>query len=287
MTTQNMPRHHPDILVTGSSGTTGSCVCSSLDSMNTSYITTTSKRDKHNPTRRWLDFCNPESYLGALKGIKKIFLLRPPAISNVPKYITPFLEEAKRQGVEYILFISIVGVEDMSYVPHYKVEHAIEELEFEHTFLRCGFFMQNFSVQHRREIKDTDTIYIPAGRAQFTFVDAQDIGQIAAICLTQDSTPNKLTITGPELIDLNTAANIFTEQLGRMITYKSPNIISFIRYRISIGDSLPQSFVMVMLYTLTRFSKQQSISTDGETIIGKKTTTLSQFVARNRDLWAQ
>ena len=53
----------------------------------------------------------------ALKGVTKIFLMRPPQLANPKEDMLPFLDKAKRSGVEHIVFVSLLGVEEKSDCP--------------------------------------------------------------------------------------------------------------------------------------------------------------------------
>jgi uncharacterized protein YbjT (DUF2867 family) len=83
------------------------------------------------------DFLQPATFEPAFKGVKRLFLVRPPAISNVRCDILPAIQAAKRAGVEHIVFLSLQGVEKNKLVPHHKIEQLLEESGLKWTFLRC------------------------------------------------------------------------------------------------------------------------------------------------------
>lgn len=51
-----------------------------------------------------LDFEKPETFKDALKGVTKVFLVRPPAISNVRKFIIHLLTPVNKQASNILYF---------------------------------------------------------------------------------------------------------------------------------------------------------------------------------------
>ena len=106
------------------------------------------------------DFKDKSTYESSLENIDVVFLIRPPAISKVKKYIKPFLEKIKEKEIKKVIFLSLQGADKNIIVPHHRVEKYIENLEIPYTFLRPSFFMQNLSTTHKKEIKDNNEIFI-------------------------------------------------------------------------------------------------------------------------------
>lgn len=97
------------------------------------------------------DFARPETFAPALAGIEKMYLMRPPAISDVRRFIHPAIDAAASAGVKHIVFLSLIGIEKNKIVPHYKVEQYLLNSSMAWTFLRPSFFMQNLNTTHRNE----------------------------------------------------------------------------------------------------------------------------------------
>ena len=55
-------------------------------------------------------------------GLKRLFLMRPPAIGDVERQVFPPLDVAVKTGVERIAFLSVAGAETRAYLPHAKFE---------------------------------------------------------------------------------------------------------------------------------------------------------------------
>ena len=96
-----------------------------------------------------LDFTQPATFDAALRGIRRLFLIRPPAISDVKATLFPFIEAAERAGVAHVVLLSLQGAEKNPVVPHRKVEKRLLASPLAWSFLRPSFFMQNLLTKHR------------------------------------------------------------------------------------------------------------------------------------------
>ena len=75
-----------------------------------------------NPIFRRLEFHDARTFAPVMYGLKRLFLMRPPAIGNVERQVFPLLDVAVKTGVERIAFLSVAGAETRAYLPHAKIE---------------------------------------------------------------------------------------------------------------------------------------------------------------------
>lgn len=237
-------------------------------------------------TLRNFDFKDEKLIRKSLQDIDKIFLIRPPAISKVKKYILPVIKEAKRVNVKHIVFLSLQGVENNPLVPHYKIEKFIKQEEIPYTFLRPSFFMQNLSTTHRKEIKENNEIYIPAGAGKTNFIDIRDIAEVAALVLTEKGHENTAyELTGKEALSYYEIANILSDKLGRKIEYKDPAIIKFFFRKKKEGLNLGKILVMIGLYTVAKLGKADKTNKQIQNLLGKEPISFSKFVTDYKEVW--
>lgn len=232
------------------------------------------------------DFAKPETFAPALQGIQKMFLLRPPAISDVKRYLYPVIDAAVAAGVQQIVFLSLIGIEKNRIVPHYKVEQYLLKSPVHWTFLRPSFFMQNLNTTHRSEIKEGHEIVVPVGNGKTSFIDVRDIATLAVLALTEPGHENKAyEITGPEALDYDQVAEILTQELGRTITYRRPSLLRFIRTQLAKGIALHFVLIMAGLYTSTRFGMANIVNGEFKRLTGREPLTLRQYVRDYRAAW--
>lgn len=232
------------------------------------------------------DFTDPATYAATFSGAKKMFYMRPPHITNIQRDMCPSMDAAKRAGVEQVVFLSLIGIEQAKYVPHYKVETYLQQIGLQTTCLRCSFFMQNLNTTHRKEIKERSEIFVPVGKARTSFIDARDIGRVAAVALMESGhTGKNYNLTGSEGLDYWQAAAIMSEILGRKITYRNPNPLYFLIETIRRGTPLLFAAVMLGLYTSTRFGMADPITLEVERLTGHKPISFRQYVRDYQTSW--
>ena len=194
------------IFLTGITGNVGSAVVDYLKSEKIEFIAgvrNIEKNGKQDKSIEYIqfDFENADTYEIALKGVKKVFLVRPPQLTDVKGIFTPFIEKCKKAGVEQIVFLSLLGAEKNPFPPHHKIEKAILASGISYTFIRPSFFMQNLSTTHLEDIKLRDDLFIPSGSAKISFIDTRDIGEIIGRTLSEKGHENRAyAITGSEAI---------------------------------------------------------------------------------------
>jgi len=233
------------------------------------------------------DFADVSTYANTFNGVEKMFLLRPPQISDVKRIMFPAIDAAKQAGVEQVVFLSLIGIENAKFVPHYKVEQYLTACGFNTTFLRCSFFMQNLNTVHRQEIRERNEIFVPVGNARTSFIDARDIGAVTATVLTEAGHENKnYDLTGSEALDYWQASNIMSNVLGKEITYRSPNPLQFCIETMRRGTPFAFAVVMMGLYTSTRFGMAEPVTDEVENLIGRKPITFQQYVMDYKESWS-
>lgn len=232
------------------------------------------------------DFTDLGTYGATFTGVQKMFLMRPPQISNIRRDMHPAIVAAKQAGVEYVVFLSLIGIENAKYVPHYKVETCLREYNFETTFLRCSFFMQNLNTTHCREIKERNEIFVPVGNARTSFIDIRDIGAVAARCLIEDKHAGKnYDLTGAEALNYWQATKILSETLQREIKYRNPSPLYFLFETLRRGTPLAFALIMMRLYTSTRFGMAEPVTHEVERLIGRKPITFQQYTQDFKQAW--
>jgi len=237
----------------------------------------------------YLDFADPTSFDPALKGISRVLLIRPPQLADVDKFFRPFISAMQRAGIRQVVFLSLQDVENNPVTPHHKIEQLIVEANLPFTFLRPSFFMQNLSTTHRDEIRLHNEIFVPAGNGRTSFIDARDIGAVAALALTNQTSEfiyRSYELTGSEALTYTEVAQTLTEVLGRKITYKNPSVLHFIwqKWR---KENIPLGFTMIMvgLYTVAKLRKAAALTQETERLLNRPPRTFRQFAEANRSVW--
>lgn len=280
------------ILVTGITGNVGSLVGKHLKEAGAEFkagvrnVEKAKKKGLEDIEYVTFDFEDEKTFDKALEGVDKIFLMRPPAVSDAKKYVKPFIDKAKGKEIEHIVFLSLMGIEHNPIPPHYKIEKFILKSNIPYTFLRPSFFMQNLDTTHREDIKERDDIFIPAGKSKSSFIDTRDIGEAAAKVLMESGHENKAyTLTGGEALNYYEVAEVFSKVLKRKITYSNPSVFKFRKVMIDRGVKKDFANVMVGLYMSTRMGMAKNVTKDLEKLLGRKPGTMEEYIEDYAHCW--
>lgn len=294
------PTHR--ILVTGASGNVGAETIRALLTSSPTYRTLELRAAVRDPSRYTapmaspvsrvravrFDFADRSGWNAALEGMDAIFLLRPPAIADIKSTVGPFIDRAAEAGVKKIVFLSLIGVERMPYVPHYRIEARIRASRIPFVFLRPSFFMQNLSTTHRREIAERDEIFVPAGRGKTNFIDVRDIGEAAAKVLLESGHEGRAyELTGAESFDYYEIARMLSQALGRPIRYAKPSAPRFVFRAVREGTSFPYALVMAGLYAASALGKASRTTDELERLLGRPPRDFRAFAAAEREAWSR
>lgn len=123
-------------------------------------------------------------------------------------------------GVRSIAFLSLQGVQFNRATPHHAVEQYLRQQQAPFTMLRPNFFMQNLSSTYAERIRRDGELFVPAGRAFTAFIDARDVGAVAAAVLTEPGHASRAyTLSGEQALTYRKVAAIMTDVLGRPIRF--------------------------------------------------------------------
>lgn len=283
------------VLITGATGNVGIEVIHFMTEMESNCkiiaavrsLKEAKSRLKNYPlvSLRQFDFEKTDSHRTAFNGIDILFLLRPPHISKVEKIFRPLLEMAKKIGIKNIVFLSVQGVEKSNIIPHHQIEEFIEELKFNHIFVRPSYFMQNLTTTLLPEIVNHKSITLPSGNAKFNWIDVRNIGEATVkLILDFENYKNKsYELTGTENKNFREVAQLITLITGEHITYKSMNPLSFYFKKKKEGTKSGLAVVMTILHFLPRFQRKPKLSENYQKLTGKIPTLLRDFINREKD----
>ncbi|BDZ54686.1 NmrA family NAD(P)-binding protein [Agromyces marinus] len=222
----------------------------------------------------------------ALAGVDRLFLMRPPAIEDVQTYLFPTIDLSMELGIRQIVFLSLQGVQFNRGTPHHAVEAYLKQVGAPTTSLRPNFFMQNLSTTHASEIRERGEIFVPAGRSRTAFIDADDIGRVAAAVFTDPRHVGKAyTLSGEQSLSYANVAKIMTEELGRPIRYGRPSEATYLDALRAAGAPADYVDVQRMIYRLVRFNVSAFPNRKIRRLTGCPATTFREFVRRERAAW--
>ncbi len=279
------------VLVTGAGGNVGAAVVDHLQRLGhtarAADIDPALLPARHGVETVRLDLTDPRTFAPALRGIRRLFLIRPPAIARVKPTLNAFLDAAAAAGVEHVVFSSVAGAETNRVVPHHRVEQHLIASNMAWTMLRPGFFAQNLATAYRTDIRDHDRLHVPAGDGRVAFVDTRDLGELAARILADPAEHSGCgyTLTGPRAVTFQQVADLLTDALGRPIRYEPATIPAYLRHLGTQGLPVPQRLVQTVLHAGLRRGDAETVDATLGQLLGRPPRDLAAYIADHRDLW--
>jgi uncharacterized protein YbjT (DUF2867 family) len=280
------------VLVTGATGNVGRHVTEQLRLAGVPFVAggTDAGRLRRllgdGVATRQLDLADPRTYREAVQGLRGLFLLRPPPIANVRETLNLLIDEAVAAGVEHVTFLSVDGADRQRWVPHHAVEAHLLRLGISATILRPGFFAQNLGDAYAADIRDQDEIHVPAGSGRVSFVDARDLGELAAKTFVDAALRRRAwTLTGPEAVTFDDVAAALTTGLGRAIRYRPASIPGYALHLRRRRLPWMQVLVQTVLHVGLRYGNAAHVDPALGQLLGRPPRGIRQYVADHLALW--
>ncbi len=237
------------------------------------------------------DYDDRSTWPDVLADVETLFLLFPlPSPRTVNTRMKPFIDAAVAAGVTHIVYVAVPGADTQKIVPHYAVERHIEASGVPYTFLHPTYFMQNLcrSIStHGVDIMDHDEIFIPAKDGKTTFIDARDVAEVAVDIIKnpQPHAGKTYVLSGPELLDFHDVAEIFSEVMGRNITYANPSYPRYWWRMWRRGLTWDVIGFMTIVYYLSRTGKNARQTPTLRQMLDREPTRMKQFVKDYLPRW--
>lgn len=146
--------------------------------------------------------------------------------------------------------------------------------------------MQNFTTTLHKDLVNKKLIYLPAGEAKFTLIDVRDIGEVAAIILSdvKKHMNKSYELTCKDKLTFNEMAKELSIGLGVEIKFISPNLLSF--FLAKRKEKMPTMLilVMIMLHYFPRFQAEPAITNCVKSITEKEPISFNQFITDNKSI---
>jgi len=281
------------ILVTGAAGNVGQEVVHALQRRGARVVAADYREARvaalfgDSVVAARLDFHDRATWSTSLHGAEHMFLMRPPAITDVEKNLNPFVDFARSRGVDHVVFLSVAGAGKNRVVPHRKVEDHLRARGDHHTNLRPGFFAQNLQSAYRRDIVEADRIYVPAGRNPVNWIDVRDIAEVAALVLLSPAAHRgqSYTLAGPRPVPWSEVTDALTKVLGRPIHYEPASVLGYVRHLFQQGMPRGAVLVQTILHFLLRFGQGATEDPTLERLLGRPARSVQEYIADHAALW--
>jgi uncharacterized protein YbjT (DUF2867 family) len=272
------------ILVTGATGTIGSEVVKALAARSADVRVAVRNAEKTNSANAVrFEWDDPASIRAALTGVERAFLLTPFSEKQAD-YGKAFVRAAKEAKVTHLVKLSVIGADAEPGITlgkwHREVEKAIEASGIPFTLLRPTNFMNNFVSYYPPD--EDGNLYLPWGDAKISFIDARDVGAVAACVLTEPGHAGKIyTPTGPAAFTGNEIASELSRAWSRPIRYVDVPESAAKQGMAQAGVPGWMNDAMLELHAICKAGWVGTVTNDVKLVTGGEPRTLAQFAKDN------
>jgi uncharacterized protein YbjT (DUF2867 family) len=236
------------------------------------------------------DLLDVDSLRSAMKGVSPLFLLNGVVADEYTQALIA-LNVAREAGIDRFVYLSVIHSDRYVNVPHFAgkfgVERMIEQMKLGATILRPAYYMDN-----EITIKDVVTGYgiypMPIGDKGLAMIDARDVGELAAIeLIRREQSPTSLpldyiNVVGPDTLTGADAAAIWSDVLGRTITFPGNDTAGFEQ---NLRQFMPSWMAFDMRLMAERFLTEGMVPGTGD--VERLTALLGRPLRSYRDHIAQ
>jgi uncharacterized protein YbjT (DUF2867 family) len=280
------------VLVLGATGKVGGAVLQRLQNHGVLVKAATRAPEKVvavHPATQWVHFDLEQvgTFAPALADVSRVFLIARPGDDRPQDAAVPFIDAIVHSGVEHVVNLTAMGTEMRPDFGLYAVEKALEASGLAFTHLRPNFFMQVFtSGLALAQIKGLSQIRVPAGDAALSFIDVNDIADVAVEALFDSKYHRKAyPLTGGESLSHAEIAACISCAMSKPIEYVALDEEQA-RQEIT-GAGLPSALAdrLISFYRIVRTGAGAIVSSAVKDVLGRPPRTFAEFAGANAQLW--
>ena len=273
------------ILVIGASGQVGSELARLLGAAGHTVRRATS-RAPDAPDQVQLDAVTGQGLAAGFAGADAAFLLAPPGHADQYAVLKPLIDAAVAARIDKVVLMSAMGANADEASPLRKAELHLEASGLAWNIIRPNWFMQNFHTFWLHGIQTQDTIALPVGKAEGSFIDTRDIAAVAACLLTShDLDGHDFDLTGAEALDHDQVATLLSRETGRAIRFQ--DIPPQAMLQGLLGAGLPADYAQFLVTILGFFKAGYSerITDSVQRITGQAPRRFEAYARDHRAVW--
>ena len=273
------------ILVTGANGTVGSAVVPALLARGASVRVLV--RDAAKATSAFGDgvevvegdLSDVAAFEAALDGVDKVFL-NTPSLDGFVDLQRPLIDAAARAGVAHLVRLSVMGADADSPISYSRGHAALDahltSSSVPWTILAPSGFFQNL-LSSADTIKQ-GAIYGSAGDGAVGFIDARDIGEVAAAVLTGEGYAGTThVLTGGAAITYSDVAAAFQAELGHDVAYVDIPPEAFGENLRGFGLPASQVQDILGLFAVFKAGYAATVTPDVAQVLGRPPRSIADF----------
>ncbi|MGW6740102.1 NmrA family NAD(P)-binding protein [Streptomyces sp. NPDC055025] len=233
------------------------------------------------------DYEDPHSLEPALDGVEKLLLISARSFTDARTAHRNVIHAAKAAGVRHVHYTAIQRRAGSTFViPQATEWDAYTENELaasglDITVLRDSQYLESFDTLVG-ELAPDRVIRVPAGHTPAALATRSDMAEaIAAVLATDGHAERDYTLAGSHAFTLDDVAAVLGEITGVPVTYQDTPVEEYIAARVRAG--MPEPWARFTGAWFQAIAAGEFTPTDDiERLIGRPTTSLRAFLARQR-----
>ena len=234
------------------------------------------------------DWNNKETWVKSLDGIEKMYVTYHPdlAVPGAKEAIESLTYLAKELGVKKMVLLSGKGETEAE-----ACEAIVMNSGINYTIVRASWFNQNWSESFFLDPVISGEVALPMSDVLIPFVDANDIAEVVATVLLDDSYNREtIEVTGPELITFKDIVDIISSTSNRKLNFHNITLEQYIDGMKQM--QLPTDVVWLIEYLFSHVltnPKNQVVVNDVERVLGRKARTFKEYALETAKtgIWSQ
>lgn len=215
------------------------------------------------------DWDNKDTWVQALEGIERMYVTYYPdlAVPGAKEAIQSLTYLAKELGVKKMVLLSGKGETEAE-----ACEQIVMTSGMDYTIVRASWFNQNWSESFFLEPILSGEVALPMSDVLIPFVDANDIAEVAATVLLDDTYNGEIIeVTGPELTTFKEIVNTISKMSGRHLNFHDVTLAQYVDGMKQM--QMPGDVVWLIEYLFSHVltnPKNQLVVHDIERVLGRK-----------------
>jgi NAD(P)H dehydrogenase (quinone) len=237
------------------------------------------------------DYTDYDSLVKAFQGVEKLLLVSSndrQAFENRTAQHINIIKAAKEANVKYIVYTSFVrkiNFEDSSIAAfqksHAQTEAYLMDSGVDYTILQNGIYLEMMPIFAGEKVAETGVILFPARDGKASYVLREELAEAAAHVLTTEGHEKQIySLTNSTSFSFSEIAKAIGDQLGKDVKYQSLEVDIFESKMKQFG--VPDLYIgMFTMWAMAQAQGTMDVVDDTlETFLGRKPTTMSQFIAQ-------
>ena len=237
-------------------------------------------------------YADPQGLRRALEGVHTLYLVSAAEAEDRLRQHLDAVDAAVAAGVQRIVYTSFLNARPDAVFTLVR-QHAATEAHIATTGVRSTFLRHSMyadfvpffaTVEGNRAV-----IAAPAGTGRTSFVSRDDLADVAAAVLLDDSTSldgQALEVTGPEALSMAEAAALLAEVAGRPVEYRDQTVEEAWATRRPSGHPDWEIEGWVSSYLAIAAGELATVSDVVPTLTGHAALTVAEHLRRHPEDWA-